>query len=160
MSSQLSSPTALPPRKEPRTEWVGGCVGTRAGLDIVAKKISLPLWESNLGLRACCLVTILTELSGFSIRLNWCKTINYGKTLYHFVTYILVYSFYYLKLQICPQTYAQLQKNVSVQYIIVFIFYRHVEFYILRSGDSRNCSNTRKNASILLYSQHNDGGCS
>jgi hypothetical protein len=155
MSSQLSSPTALPPRKEPRTQWMRGCVGTRAGLDVVAKKISLPLWESNLGLRACCLVTILTELSGFSIRLNWCKTINYG-------TYILVYSFYYLKLQICPQTYAQLQKNVSLQYtsIIVFMFYRHVEFHILRYDDSRNCSNTRKNASILLYSQHNDGGCS
>jgi hypothetical protein len=40
MSSQLHSPAGLHPGKElPRTHWIGHCVGTRAGLDAVEKKI-------------------------------------------------------------------------------------------------------------------------
>ena len=29
---------ALPPRKNPGTHWIGGCVGPRVGLDVVEKK--------------------------------------------------------------------------------------------------------------------------
>jgi len=36
--SQLHAPVALPPGKElPVTNWIGGCMGPRAGLEAVAK---------------------------------------------------------------------------------------------------------------------------
>jgi hypothetical protein len=45
VTGQLHTPAALPPREEtPGTHWIGGWVGTRAGLDDEEKKkfFSLP----------------------------------------------------------------------------------------------------------------------
>jgi len=39
VSGQLHAPAALPPEKEPPgTHWIGGWVGSRAGLGAVKKK--------------------------------------------------------------------------------------------------------------------------
>jgi hypothetical protein len=44
VSGQLHAPAALPPGKEPpRTHWIGGWVGPRAGLDDVWKRKFLTL---------------------------------------------------------------------------------------------------------------------
>jgi hypothetical protein len=45
----------------PATHWIGGWVGPRAGLDAVTKN-PCPFRQSNPGLPACSLVTILAEL--------------------------------------------------------------------------------------------------
>jgi hypothetical protein len=48
VSDQLHAMTALPPGKEPWVPWIGGLVGPRAGLDMVAKrKIPNPCQEMN-----------------------------------------------------------------------------------------------------------------
>jgi hypothetical protein len=39
--------TALTPERLPGTHWIGGCVGPRAVLDAVVRKIPSPRWESN-----------------------------------------------------------------------------------------------------------------
>jgi len=51
-----------PPEKVPGTHWIGGYMGPRAGLHMVAKRKNpfLPLGESNPS--SCSLVTTLTEL--------------------------------------------------------------------------------------------------
>jgi len=38
VSSQLHAVVALPLEKRPSTPWTGGWVGSRAGLDMVAKR--------------------------------------------------------------------------------------------------------------------------
>jgi len=49
VSGQLHATAALPPGKEPPgTHWIGGWVGSGAGLDMVSKKkIPSPSRESN-----------------------------------------------------------------------------------------------------------------
>jgi len=50
VSGQFHAPAALPPRERaPGTHWIGGLVGTRAGLDAVAKRKNLaPAWNLTL----------------------------------------------------------------------------------------------------------------
>jgi hypothetical protein len=51
VSGQLHGPAALPLEKEPpRTHWIGGWVGLRAGLDTVVKN-SQPLPEILIDIR-------------------------------------------------------------------------------------------------------------
>lgn len=65
-SASLPSPTS-PGERTPSSRWIGCCMGPRAGRDAVVKgKIRCPCWESNRGLATCSLVTIWTELQGFS----------------------------------------------------------------------------------------------
>jgi hypothetical protein len=52
------------------TNRIGSWVGLRAGLDAEAnRKIIFPWWESNSGLPASSLATILTEISCFTLTL-------------------------------------------------------------------------------------------
>jgi hypothetical protein len=46
---QLHAPAALPPKeRDPRTHWIAGWVGPRAGLDAVVKrKLPSPCQDSN-----------------------------------------------------------------------------------------------------------------
>jgi len=45
MSGQFCAPAALPPG----THWTEGLLGSRAGLDVAARKISCPYRKSNPG---------------------------------------------------------------------------------------------------------------
>jgi hypothetical protein len=52
MSHQLQAPATLPPWKQtvPGTQWIGGWVDLRVGVDAMEKKIKSCLcWESNPG---------------------------------------------------------------------------------------------------------------
>jgi len=68
VSGQLHVPAALPPRKvppppPPGTNWIGGWVGFRAGLDALGKRKKshrCPCRESSPSHPACSLVTTLT----------------------------------------------------------------------------------------------------
>jgi len=50
VSDQLHAPAALPPwERAPGTHWIGGCGGSRTGLDAVVKrKIPSPCRDSNI----------------------------------------------------------------------------------------------------------------
>jgi hypothetical protein len=65
MSGQLHAPAALRPRETaPRTHCIGGCVGPRAGLDVMETwKISGPCRESNPDFSAVQPVAIPTAVS-------------------------------------------------------------------------------------------------
>jgi hypothetical protein len=64
VSGQLHAQAALPSgERTSGTNWIGGWLGPRAGLDTVAKTISSrPYRESNPGRPVRNLVTVLTEL--------------------------------------------------------------------------------------------------
>jgi hypothetical protein len=65
VSGHLHAAAALPPRKEPSIDWIGGWVGPRAGLDAVAKRKKFhdfPCRFLNPGPPSRVLVTILSEL--------------------------------------------------------------------------------------------------
>jgi hypothetical protein len=51
VNGQRYAPAAVPPgERVPNTHWIGGCVGSRAGLDAVAKRTKsflYPCRESN-----------------------------------------------------------------------------------------------------------------
>jgi len=57
VSSQLSAPAVLTPRKDPGTYWIGGWEGPRVDPDVI------PSLESNLGRPVRSLVNIVTELT-------------------------------------------------------------------------------------------------
>jgi hypothetical protein len=63
VSGQVHAPAAIPRwRDPPRTHWIGGWMGPRAGLDTVAKrKIPSPCRESNPDRPAHRLVAISTR---------------------------------------------------------------------------------------------------
>jgi len=61
-SCQLHALAALLPGKElPGTHWIGGWVGSRAGLDAVARENPSPYLEPNLGRPNRSLVTLVIE---------------------------------------------------------------------------------------------------
>jgi hypothetical protein len=49
VSGQLHAPAAIPSVKAPGTRWIGGWVGSRAGLDAMETRISFPWRTSNPG---------------------------------------------------------------------------------------------------------------
>jgi hypothetical protein len=61
-----------PFEKSPGTHWIGDWVGHRVGLGAVVRRENpISCCESNLGRPARSLVTILTELPRFLIKVTW-----------------------------------------------------------------------------------------
>jgi hypothetical protein len=86
LSGHLHAPAALPPgERVPSTHRIGGWVGPKAGLEVVAKRKKSYRYhcrESNPSREARRLVTILTELPrGSDLEVVWRKYISHFSML-------------------------------------------------------------------------------